>query len=128
MKEMRELTKAEEQLMQIIWKIRKGFVNDIIKELPEPKPAYSTVSTIVRILEKKGFVGHKTYGKTHEYFPLVSKKDYTKSFMKGMLSNYFGSSYKQLVSFLTNENKLSINELEEIKNLMDEEIKRKKRE
>ena len=72
---MKELTKAEEQVMQILWKIEKGFVKDIIDSMPKPKPAYNTVSTIVRILEKKGFVGHNAYGKTHEYYPLVSKKD-----------------------------------------------------
>jgi BlaI family transcriptional regulator, penicillinase repressor len=122
----KELTKAEEQIMHIIWKIEKGFVNDIMKSLPEPKPAYNTVSTIVRILEKKGFVNHKAYGKTHEYFPVVTKKSYTKSYIRSFVGNYFGSSFKQLVSFFTQENNLSLDELEEIKKLMDEEIKKKK--
>ncbi|MEI6091347.1 MAG: BlaI/MecI/CopY family transcriptional regulator [bacterium] len=123
---MRELTKAEEQLMQIVWRLKKGFVNDIIRELPEPKPAYNTVSTIIRILEKKGFVSHKAYGKTYEYFPIVSKRTYTKSFMKGLVNNYFGSSFHQLVSFLTKENKISLEELEEIKSLMEYEITKKR--
>jgi len=123
---MKELTKAEEQLMHIVWRLKKGFVNDIIKELPEPKPAYNTVSTIIRILEKKGFVGHKAYGKTHEYFPIVSKKEYTNMFMKGLVNNYFGSSFHQLVSFLTKENKISLEELEEIKSLMEDEITKKR--
>ena len=74
---MKELTKAEEQIMQILWKIEKGFVNDILDGFPLPKPAYNTVSTIVRILEKKEFVAHKAYGKTHEYFPLISKEEYS---------------------------------------------------
>ena len=123
---MKELTKAEEQVMQILWKIEKGFVNDILERFPNPKPAYNTVSTIVRILEKKEFVSYKAYGKTHQYFPLVPKKVYTKSFLNGFLSNYFSNSYKQLVSFFSNENNLSVKELEEIKQLMEEQIKKQK--
>ncbi len=123
---MKELTKAEEQIMQILWDIKKGFVNDILQKLPLPKPAYNTVSTIVRILERKGFVGYKAYGKTHEYFPLVSKREYTKSYFKGFMNNYFGNSYQALASFFTMENSLSIQEMEEIKQLMEEEIKKQK--
>lgn len=73
---MRELTRAEEQVMQILWIIKKGFVKDILERIDEPKPAYNTVSTIVRILQEKGFVSHKAYGRTHEYFPIISKSDY----------------------------------------------------
>jgi len=123
---MKELTKAEEQIMQILWKIEKGFVNDILEKLPLPKPAYNTVSTIVRILERKGFVSYKAYGKTHEYFPIISKKEYTKSYFKGFMNNYFENSYQALASFFTKENKLSIEELEEIKNLMEAEINKQK--
>lgn len=123
---MKELTKAEEQIMQILWTIEKGFVNDILEKLPLPKPAYNTVSTIVRILARKGFVGHIAYGKTHEYFPLISKREYTKSYFKGFMNNYFGNSYQALASFFTKENSLSIEELEEIKALMDTEIKKQK--
>ncbi len=123
---MKELTKAEEQIMQILWDIEKGFVNDVLARMPEPKPAYNTVSTIVRILEKKGFVDHKAYGKTHEYFPLVSKKEYTKTYFKGFMHGYFGNSYKALASFFTKENDLSISDLEEIKKMMEEEIKKQK--
>ncbi len=123
---MKELTKSEEQIMRILWDIGKGFVNDILEKFPPPKPAYNTVSTIVRILEKKGFVSHKAYGKTHEYFPLISKKAYTKTFLKGFLNNYFSNSYKQLVSFFSNDNSLSIEEMEEIKQMMEEQIKKKK--
>mgnify|MGYP000980207614 CR=1 FL=1 len=124
---MKELTRAEEEIMQILWKIEKGFVKDIVEKLPEPKPAYNTVSTIVRILEKKGFVGHKAYGKTHEYFPLVAKEKYTKDFMKGVVKNYFSNSFKQMVSFFTNEKKMSLKELEEIKAMMEKEIKKTKK-
>lgn len=123
---MKELTRAEEEVMQILWKLKKGFVNDLLKSFPEPKPAYNTVSTIIRILEKKGFVAHKAYGKTHEYYPLISKKDYARRFLGGFVRNYFGNSYRALASFFTNESNLSLEEMEEIRQLMDEEIKKSK--
>lgn len=123
---MKELTKAEEQVMQILWKIEKGFVKDIIDSMPKPKPAYNTVSTIVRILEKKGFVGHNAYGKTHEYYPLVSKKDYSGKFLKGFVKNYFGNSYRQMVSHFAREENLSIEEMESIINLLSNELKKQK--
>ena len=123
---MKELTKAEEELMQILWKLRKGFVNDILDELKNPKPAYNTVSTIVRILEKKGFVDHTAYGKSHEYYPIVSKKEYTKTYFGHFMKNYFGNSYREMVSFFTNDNNLNLLELEELKQAMAEEIIRKK--
>jgi len=123
---MKELTKAEEQIMQILWKIEKGFVNDILEGFPLPKPAYNTVSTIVRILEKKEFVSHKAYGKTHEYFPLISKEEYTKTYLNGFLSNYFSNSYQQLVSFFSNDNSLSVKELEEIREMMEQQIEKQK--
>jgi predicted transcriptional regulator len=114
MKKLRELTKAEEEVMQILWKLGRGFVKDIIRHLPEPKPAYNTVSTIVRILETKGFVGHTAYGKTHEYHPLVSKPEYTRFFFKNFLKGYFGGSFAGLVSFFAKEEDLSLAELEEM--------------
>lgn len=123
---MKELTKAEEQVMQILWKIEKGFVKDLLEHFDSPKPAYNTVSTIIRILEKKGYVAHEAYGKTHQYYPLLSKEEYSKSFLKGFMSNYFGSSFKQLVSFFSRESDLSVQELEEIKKLMEKEIEKKK--
>jgi len=123
---MNELTKAEEQIMQILWKIKKGFVKDVIEHFKKTKPAYNTVSTIIRILEKKGFVSHKAYGKTHEYFPIVSKKEYTKSFFSGFLNNYFSNSFQKLVSFFSNENEMSIEEMEKIMKLMQTEIDLKK--
>ncbi len=111
---MRELTKAEDQIMQILWKLEKAFVKDIIDHLPDPKPAYNTVSTIIRILETKGFVGHKAYGKTHEYFPLIAKEKYTRFYLNTMLKGYFGGSFQNLVSFFAKENNLSAKELEEL--------------
>jgi BlaI family transcriptional regulator, penicillinase repressor len=109
---MRELTKAEDQVMQILWKLGKAFVKDIIDEMPKPKPAYNTISTIIRILETKGFVGHKAYGKTHEYFPLVQKEKYTRFYLNQMLKGYFDGSFNNLVSFFAKENNLSAQELD----------------
>jgi predicted transcriptional regulator len=124
---MKELTKAEEQIMQVLWKMKKGFVKDILDRLPDPKPAYNTVSTIVRILEKKGFVGYVAYGKTHEYYPIVQKKDYTKAFLKNFVGGYFSNSYKQMVSFFAQEENLSISEMEELKKMIEEEIQKQKK-
>ena len=124
---MKQLTKAEEQVMQILWNLEKAFVRDILDKLPKPKPAYNTVSTIVRILEKKGFVGYKAFGKTHEYYPLVTKPSYRKSFFTGVLKNYFENSYQSLTSFFTREQNLSLDELEEIRKMIDEEIEKKTR-
>ena len=126
MNEMRELTRAEEQIMQVLWEIDKGTVHDILARMPDPKPAYNTVSTIVRILEQKGFTDHKAYGRTHEYFPLINKKDYTKVHFRNFVTNYFGNSFHSLASFFTKEEKLSLTELEEIKQLMDDEILKQK--
>lgn len=121
---MKELTKAEEQVMQILWDIKSGFVKDIRDKFREPKPAITTVSTIVRILEQKGFVKHKSYGKAHEYFPAVEKNVYTREMMKGILSKYFGNSLRQMVSFFSQEKGQSVSELEELKHIIDEEIKK----
>ena len=111
---MKELTKAEEQIMQELWLLEKAFVKEIVDKLPEPKPAYNTVSTIIRILEKKGFVDHYAYGKTHQYFPLISKTDYTKSYFKNFLSGYFSNSFQEMVSFFAKEDKMTLSELEDI--------------
>lgn len=120
--ELKELTRAEDQVMQILWTIGKGFVKDIIEKMPNPKPAYNTVSTIVRILETKGFVDHKAYGKTHEYFPLVTREKYTKFYLNNLLKGYFNGSFSNLVSFFAKENKMDIREMERIL----EELKKQK--
>jgi BlaI family penicillinase repressor len=125
-KEIKELTKAEEQIMQVLWNLEKGLVRDIIEELPEPRPAYNTVSTVVRILEKKGFVSHKAYGKNYEYFPLVSKDEYKKKFLKSFIKRYFGGSFQEMVSFFANRRDISLQELEEIRRLLQDEIRRQK--
>lgn len=111
---MKNLTKAEENVMQALWGIEKGFVKDILDELPEPKPKYNTISTIVRILEKKGFVRHKAYGKSHQYNPIVSREDYTRFSLKRLLHNYFGNSFKNLVHFCSQHQNLDIQEVEEV--------------
>ncbi len=122
----KELTKAEEQLMQILWEKKRAFVNGLLEVLPEPKPAYNTVSTIIRILERKGFVSHKAYGNTHQYYPLVTKKAYTRQTFKTLLNGYFSNSFEQMVSFFAKEEKLTLSEMEEIKRIMDEEIQKLK--
>jgi len=111
---MKELTKAEEEIMQVLWKLDQAFVKEIIDQLPEPKPAYNTVSTIVRILQQKGFVDHEPMGKSHKYHPVISKEAYTRSFMKGFVKKYFSGSYQQMVFFFTKEDKLSVHELEQL--------------
>jgi len=120
------MTKAEEQVMQIIWKLEKSMVNDILFHFPEPKPAYTTVSTIVRILEKKGFVSHKAYGNTHEYFPVVSKELYTRDYFKGFLKGYFSDSFSNLVSFFSRNDEMDVREMETIMKMLKSEIKLKK--
>ncbi len=121
-----QLTRAEEEIMQVLWEIEKGMVNQILDKIPDPKPAYNTVSTIIRILEQKGFVSHKAYGRTHEYFPLINKKEYTRSYFRNFLSNYFGNSYQSLASFFTHDGNLSIKDLEEIQQTIDKELSMQK--
>lgn len=111
---IRELTKAEDQIMQILWQLNTAFVKDIIEKLPNPKPAYNTVSTIVRILEKKGFVSFKAYGKTHEYFPIIAKDEYSNYYLKSFMNRYFKGSFQDLVSFFAKENKMNVTEMEEM--------------
>jgi BlaI family transcriptional regulator, penicillinase repressor len=123
---MRELTRAEEQIMQVLWKLGRGMVKDILEELPEPRPAYNTVSTVVRILEKKGFVLYKAYGKTHEYYPVVTMNEYRRDYLKSLVRRYFGDSYQELVSFFAQDRHLTLAELEEIRASLGEEIERKK--
>ncbi|PLX05500.1 MAG: hypothetical protein C0598_14465 [Marinilabiliales bacterium] len=126
MSDLVRLTKAEEEIMQVLWKLRKAYVREIIKELPLPHPAYNTVSTIVRILEKKGAVGHESFGKSHQYFPIIEKESYRKKQFGGFIKNYFGNSYKSLASFFTKDADLSLKELEEIQQLIDKQIAERK--
>jgi BlaI family transcriptional regulator, penicillinase repressor len=121
----RELTRAEEQVMQILWRLGKGFLKDIIDDFPNPKPAYTTVSTVIRVLVKKDFIGFKTYGKANEYYPLISKKDHFKGKLKPIITNYFDGSKRDLASFFANS-QLNLSELEEVKSLIEEKIKKLK--
>lgn len=119
---MKQLTKAEEQVMQILWEINNGFVNDLLAKFPSPKPAYNTVSTIIRILVKKGFVDYKAYGKTHEYFPIIEKNQYRSFYLKSMIGSYFGGSFERLVSFFAKDNDLDIHEMEELLKNVQQDI------
>ena len=121
----RELTKAEEQVMQILWGLSKGFLKDIIEKFPQPRPAYTTVSTVIRVLVRKNFIGFKTYGKINEYHPLISKSDYFKSKLKPIITNYFNGSKRDLASFFANTH-LNLSELEEVRLLIEEKIKKLK--
>lgn len=123
---MRELTRAEEQVMQVLWKIRKGFVKDVLEHFDEPKPAYNTISTIIRILQDKGFVTHKAYGRTHEYYPVVSKSDYSKNHISNFVNDYFSNSFEKMVSFFAREKRISVKEMQEIMKIMEAEVKKQK--
>lgn len=105
--------------MHILWKLEKAFVKDVIAELPEPKPAYNTVSTIIRILEKKEFVNHKAFGKTHQYFPIVSKEEYTKHTAAQLVDNYFEGSFKSLVSFFMKDNEMTVKEMDDLMKIIE---------
>lgn len=117
---IRELTKAEEEIMRVLWQLQKGFVKDVLAELPEPKPAYNTVSTIIRILEKKELVGYTAYGKTHEYVPLITEEEYRRFQTEQLMTNYFDGSLKKLVSFFVQEKNLSLKETDEIIRLLNQ--------
>ncbi|WP_316769292.1 BlaI/MecI/CopY family transcriptional regulator [Pedobacter frigiditerrae] len=119
---MEELTKAEERIMQVLWKLQNAFVKDIIDELEEePKPPYNTISSIVRLLEKKGYVSYKAYGKTYEYFPAITKEDYTKTTFSKLFAGYFDNSPSSLLSFMVKEEKLSEKDIEELKALINKQ-------
>src|SRR6218665_1844446 len=115
------LTKAEEQVMQYLWELEKGFLKDILELFPEPKPHTNTISTILKILMEKGFVSHKTFGRQHEYFPLISKENYSGRSIKSLVKNYFEGSYTNAVSFLVEKNEISVKDLE----LLLDELKNK---
>ncbi|MGF7215779.1 putative transcriptional regulator [Spirosoma lacussanchae] len=117
---IRDLTRAEEEIMRVLWQIGKGFVKDVLAELPDPKPAYNTVSTIIRILEKKELVGYTAYGKTHEYFPLISEEQYRRFQTEQLMTNYFDGSLKKLVSFFVSEKNVSLSEADEIIRLLNQ--------
>lgn len=113
--------------MHILWKRKKGFVKEILEHFDEPRPAYNTVSTIVRILQEKGFVTHKAYGRTHEYYPVISKDEYSRTHLKNFVNDYFSNSFGKMVSFFAREENMSVREMEKIMKLMEGEVKKKKK-
>jgi predicted transcriptional regulator len=120
-----ELTKAEEQIMQILWKIEKGFIKDILEHYKKPKPAYTTIATILKIMDKKGFVSYKTYGNTYQYYPLITKKEYSKKQLNKVFSKHFENSIEDVVTYFADNNKVNVSDIDAaIKAL--EEIKEKK--
>ncbi|MFW0735940.1 BlaI/MecI/CopY family transcriptional regulator [Flavobacterium sp.] len=116
---MQKLTNKEEEIMHILWKLKKAFVKEIQAEITEDQPHYNTLSTIVRNLEEKGYVNHSAFGNTHQYYPLVSIEEYRKGFMNTAIDNYFNSSYKSMVSFFAKEEKISAAELREILTMIE---------
>lgn len=124
---MKELTKAEEQVMQVIWNIGQGFANEIMAAFAEPKPAYNTVLSIIKILENKGFVKHETFCRAHRYSPAISKEDYSQRYLGSVVERYFNNSYLDLVSAFAKKENFSIEELEEMKKAIDEAITAEKK-
>lgn len=111
---MQKLTNKEEEIMQILWRLKKAFVKEVMAEIKDEQPHYNTLSTIIRNLEEKGFVSYNAFGNTHQYFPIVKKEEYRKRFMNTAIENYFDNSYKNMVSFFAEEQKISAEELREI--------------
>jgi BlaI family transcriptional regulator, penicillinase repressor len=109
---MKTLTRAEEQVMQVIWKIKEGFIRDVMEAMPAPKPHQNTAATILKILVEKEFVGIKVFGRQHQYYPLIGKDAYSKAFMKNLVKTYFGGSFSEAVSFMVKENTISLEDLE----------------
>jgi BlaI family transcriptional regulator, penicillinase repressor len=116
---MKELTERELTVLEILWDIKHGFVNDVLARFPDPKPPYTTVSSIIRILESKGYVSHKAYGKTYEYSPTISRVNYKKNLLKNVVSQFFEGSLDKVVSFMASENELSKKEVDEIAELIE---------
>lgn len=125
-KKSNELTRAELEVMRILWAQKKAFVNEIIDDMAAPKPAYNTVSTIVRILERKGIVAHETFGKSHRYYPIVGREEYTQSYMRGVVAHFFDNSVTQMFSFLAEQENFSPKEIEKIVRIAEKAIESKK--
>ncbi len=117
-KDYRELTPAELAVMRILWQRERALVRDVLNDMPEPRPAYNTVSTVIRVLEKKGFVGHKSYGTTYEYFPLVPRKEYTSNYLHSMVHNLFEGSRSAFMSFFAEEEQMTADEVGELERLI----------
>jgi len=124
---MKEITKAQEEVLKALWEIQDGAVSDILGSLPNPKPAYNTVATVIKVLERKGYVSHKTYGKTHVFFPLVTRKEYAQHILQDTYRGLFNGSAHQLVSSFVRNKEISLSELEELKAIVEHEIKNHKK-
>lgn len=124
---MEEITNAQEEVLRALWQINDGAVSDVLNQLSDPKPAYNTVATVIKVLEKKKYIAHRSYGKTNVYYPLISKKQYAKHMIGNSVKDFFNSSISQLVSAFVNQKEISINELEEIKNLVETELQKQKK-
>ncbi len=122
---MKRLTKAEEQIIQILWRLKKASTKEVLEELPGPKPAITTVSTIIRILESKGFVAHETKGRGYIYYPLIKKEDYAKQSLKSVVADYFDGSFKNLLSFFVKDGDMDLKELEEVLNEINDKNQKK---
>ncbi|NHF58729.1 BlaI/MecI/CopY family transcriptional regulator [Flavobacteriaceae bacterium TP-CH-4] len=123
---MNELTKAEEQVMHYLWELKKAFLKEIVEKFPEPRPAYTTISTVVRVLVKKGFIKFNTFGKIRQYYPSISKEHYFKRHMNSMIANFFEGSKSKFAHFFTEDEDLNLTQLEEMKQLIEHKIKRLK--
>lgn len=124
---MKEITRAQEDILRALWQIKEGAVSDILNAISsEPKPAYNTVATVIKVLEKKGYVAHKTFGKTHVYYPVISQKEYAQHVLKDTFKSLFNSSVNQLVSTFVKSKDISLSELEELKEIVEKEINNKK--
>ncbi len=124
---MEEITNAQQEVLRALWQINDGAVSDVLNQLDDPKPAYNTVATVIKVLEKKKYVAHRSYGKTNVYFPLISKKQYAQYMIGNSIKDFFNSSISQLVSAFVNQKEISINELEELKSLVETEIQKQKK-
>ena len=122
-----QLSKTEEQVMQLLWKLEKAFMKDILAEFPEPKPATTTIATLLKRMRDKGFIDYTLFGKSRQYFPLVKKSDYFSKHVNGLIKNFFNNSASQFASFFTSETKMTVNELEDLKKLIENQIKEQKK-
>jgi len=124
---MEEITNAQQEVLRALWQINDGAVSDVLNQLDDPKPAYNTVATVIKVLEKKKYIAHRSYGKTNVYYPLISKKQYAQHLIGNSVKDFFNSSISQLVSAFVNQKEISINELEELKNLVETELQKQKK-
>lgn len=124
---LQEITKAQEDILKVMWDLNEGAIADVLDRLPEPKPAYTTVATVIKVLEKKGYLAHKTFGKTNVYYPVVSKSEYTKSVLRSTITGLFNGSVNQLVSHFVKDKDVDLQELEAMKSMLEEEINSQKK-